>query len=270
MSSRAIQFGCAETYDAFGNRLSQQPSGTGLTCTSINTPVNANNRLSGPTYSSDAAGNLLYDGTNTLTYDREGRLATSFSPTIGGTATYLYGADGQRVNKTFGSFQTEYIRDPDGSLLAIYVNGSYVGNFQDMWVGGKHFGEATVASGNASQTENFALTNWLSSQAAYTSPATGVPTAAYLSLPFGDAQTDLFGSNNDDIHFTSKERDGESGNDYFEARYYASSMGRFMSPDDFWKDTNLADLQSLNKYAYSRNNSLRYMDLMVRQRPKQQ
>ena len=32
-------------------------------------------------------------------------------------------------------------------------------------------------------------------------------------------------------HFTGKERDTESGNDYFSARYYASSMGRFMSPD---------------------------------------
>jgi len=31
--------------------------------------------------------------------------------------------------------------------------------------------------------------------------------------------------------FTGKERDAESGNDYFEARYYSSSMGRFMSPD---------------------------------------
>jgi RHS repeat-associated protein len=30
---------------------------------------------------------------------------------------------------------------------------------------------------------------------------------------------------------TGKERDAESGNDYFGARYYASSMGRFMSPD---------------------------------------
>jgi hypothetical protein len=29
---------------------------------------------------------------------------------------------------------------------------------------------------------------------------------------------------------TSKERDAESGNDCFEAWYYASSMGRFMSP----------------------------------------
>jgi RHS repeat-associated protein len=31
--------------------------------------------------------------------------------------------------------------------------------------------------------------------------------------------------------FTGKERDAESGNDYFGARYYASSMGRFSSPD---------------------------------------
>ncbi len=31
--------------------------------------------------------------------------------------------------------------------------------------------------------------------------------------------------------FTGKERDAESGLDYFGARYYASSMGRFMSPD---------------------------------------
>ena len=31
--------------------------------------------------------------------------------------------------------------------------------------------------------------------------------------------------------FTGKERDTESGNDYFGARYYSSAMGRFMSPD---------------------------------------
>ena len=29
--------------------------------------------------------------------------------------------------------------------------------------------------------------------------------------------------------FTGKERDTESGNDYFGARYYASTMGRFLS-----------------------------------------
>jgi RHS repeat-associated protein len=34
-----------------------------------------------------------------------------------------------------------------------------------------------------------------------------------------------------EYRFTGKERDTESGLDYFGARYYGSSMGRFMSPD---------------------------------------
>ena len=33
--------------------------------------------------------------------------------------------------------------------------------------------------------------------------------------------------------FTSKERDGETGLDYFLARYYSSTQGRFTSPDEF-------------------------------------
>jgi RHS repeat-associated protein len=32
-------------------------------------------------------------------------------------------------------------------------------------------------------------------------------------------------------HFTGKERDTESGNDYFGARYYSNAMGRMISPD---------------------------------------
>jgi RHS repeat-associated protein len=36
--------------------------------------------------------------------------------------------------------------------------------------------------------------------------------------------------------FTGKERDTESGLDYFGARYYASSMGRWMSPDKPFAD----------------------------------
>jgi hypothetical protein len=33
------------------------------------------------------------------------------------------------------------------------------------------------------------------------------------------------------MNITGKERDTESGNDYFGARHYLSSMGRFLSPD---------------------------------------
>ncbi len=61
--------------------------------------------------------------------------------------------------------------------------------------------------------------------------------------------------------YTGKERDSESGNDYFGARYYASSMGRFMSPDPsglyFADPTNP---QSLNLYSYVRNNPLINID----------
>jgi RHS repeat-associated protein len=65
--------------------------------------------------------------------------------------------------------------------------------------------------------------------------------------------------------FTGKERDAESGNDYFGARYYASTMGRFLSPD--WSAkiepvpyAKLDNPQSLNLYAYVQNNPLARFD----------
>jgi RHS repeat-associated protein len=58
--------------------------------------------------------------------------------------------------------------------------------------------------------------------------------------------------------FTGKERDTESGNDYFGARYYSSSMGRFLSPDQL--GGHLYDPQTLNKYSYVRNNPLSLTD----------
>ena len=77
---------------------------------------------------------------------------------------------------------------------------------------------------------------------------------------------------------TSKERDIDTGLDYLLARYYSSTQGRFISPDEFTggpdelfyfaddaseNPTFYADLrkpQSLNKYQYSYNNPLRWVD----------
>jgi RHS repeat-associated protein len=64
---------------------------------------------------------------------------------------------------------------------------------------------------------------------------------------------------------TGKERDDESKNDYFEARYYSSSMGRFMSPDWSAKEdpvpyAKLDDPQTLNLYSYVQNNPLTRVD----------
>ena len=70
--------------------------------------------------------------------------------------------------------------------------------------------------------------------------------------------------------FTGKERDAESGLDNFGARYFGSSMGRFMSPDFGglfgeshpdpvpWAD--LENPQTLNLYAYGLNNPVTNAD----------
>jgi RHS repeat-associated protein len=62
--------------------------------------------------------------------------------------------------------------------------------------------------------------------------------------------------------FTSKERDAETGLDFFGARYYGSIMGRFLSPDSLFVDQFEHDPQSWNLYTYVRNNPLRYIDLL--------
>ena len=65
--------------------------------------------------------------------------------------------------------------------------------------------------------------------------------------------------------FTGKERDPESGNDYFEARYFSSGFGRFMSPDWSAKEepvpyAKLDDPQTLNLYGYVGNNPVGRVD----------
>jgi len=60
---------------------------------------------------------------------------------------------------------------------------------------------------------------------------------------------------------TGKERDAESGNDYFGARYYGSTMGRWMSPDPAGlAAVNPSYPQTWNLYAYAANNPLIYTD----------
>lgn len=56
--------------------------------------------------------------------------------------------------------------------------------------------------------------------------------------------------------FTGKERDSETGLDYFGARYYGSNMGRFTSPDKPFADQHVYDPQSWNLYSYTRNNPI--------------
>jgi RHS repeat-associated protein len=59
---------------------------------------------------------------------------------------------------------------------------------------------------------------------------------------------------------TAKERDSESGLDYFGARYYGSALGRYTSPDPSNAGARIHNPQSWNMYGYTLNNPLRYVD----------
>jgi RHS repeat-associated protein len=60
--------------------------------------------------------------------------------------------------------------------------------------------------------------------------------------------------------FTGKERDIETGLDYFLARYYSSAQGRLTSVDPENAGADEDDPQSWNGYAYALNNPLLYID----------
>jgi RHS repeat-associated protein len=60
--------------------------------------------------------------------------------------------------------------------------------------------------------------------------------------------------------FTGKERDAETGLDYFGARYFSGAQGRFTSPDPDNYDARLEQPQSWNMYGYTWNNPLKYVD----------
>ena len=60
---------------------------------------------------------------------------------------------------------------------------------------------------------------------------------------------------------TQKERDNETGLDFFGARYYSSMQGRFTSADPVYFQTDMTtDPQRLNLYGYTRNNPLKFID----------
>lgn len=60
--------------------------------------------------------------------------------------------------------------------------------------------------------------------------------------------------------FTGKERDAETGLDYFGARYLSAAQGRFTSPDPLLNSGRPEIPQSWNRYAYTLNNPLKYVD----------
>ncbi len=133
--------------------------------------------------------------------------------------------------------------------------------------GGKQLAEYStiVATGTAAKV-NYLTNDHLGSPRINTD-ATGTVTARHDYHPFGEEiatsqRTPGLGYQSDTVRkqFTGYERDGETDLDFAQARYYASSKGRFFSPDDFINDTDPLRPQSWNLYAYVQNCPLKLVD----------
>lgn len=278
-------------YDSFGNRTGEGEMTAAAACPNPITQANhsswaqynTSNQLTAnsvvASFLYDDAGNILNDGSNKYVYDLDGRICAVTPVAAGGTITqYVYDAEGRRVAK--------------GTLTALPASGqvcsaptaangfSLVGAGAALYLRGEHGDQDTEldGSGNWRHTNVFAgggltatydtgtkvtlsfnYSDWLGSKRLQSS-FSGAAQNSWASDPFGAYLNPLgTGADATEHHFTGKERDVESGNDYFGARYYESGLGRWLSPD--WAPgpaivpyAAFADPQSLNLYLYVRDN----------------
>jgi len=202
-------------------------------------------------YSYDAAGNMTHDATTNTNYsfDQENRI------TGAGAYTYTYDADGNRVEKSTGG------SSPTGTLYwymspGIVAESDLTGPLKSEYV--FFDGERVARKDFSGSTTSvfYYFSDHLKTASVITDSA-GTIKAESDYYPWGG---ELQFVNNDSNHykFTGKERDSETGLDYFGARYYGNWLGRWMSPDWAGKPepvpyANLADPQTLNLYGYVRN-----------------
>jgi RHS repeat-associated protein len=270
------------TYDNFGNRKVEAFSTTpcrGTLNTTTWATYDTNNRFTGTTYKTvmavgngyDLAGNITDDGINKYAYDNEERVCAVQNSV--GAIQYVYDASGNRIAKGNITAFNCNIASNGFALTAAYVvdhagqqvtefNGSGTWQYSNVYAGGKLLATYTPPM------TLFHFNDWLGTMRVTTN-ADGSQSNCWTSLVFGNnyAPCNPSVSDTPDLHYTGKEHDVESGNDYFGARFMANRMGRFMSPD--WsvkpKDVPYSDLhdpQSLNLYADVRNNPLTQVDGM--------
>jgi RHS repeat-associated protein len=222
------------------------------------TASSATNQVTTAGYGYDVVGNMTADGRTGYAYsfDAENHM-TQASGTPSGTWAYTYDGNGLRVEKTNGTIGTLYWRDLAGNTVAeTDLTGSTTDSAYREYI---FFAGQRVAQRDATTpTPNvyFYYTDQVGSTTAI-STAAGVSCYQATFTPYGqEMATQTTCSTN--YKFTGYERDAETGFDYAFARYYNSSLGRFMSPDPL--AGSIADPQTLNRYAYVGNSPTNFAD----------
>ena len=238
------------TYDPWGNLTNKTPGSPAGE--NLNMPADTNNHLSGLTY--DAAGNVKNDG-SAYVYDAENRIITA------GTVSYTYDAYGRRVQKSTG---INYWYGIGGQIMAETDSS---GN----WTNYIFFAGQRLAR-NVSGDIKYFITDHLHSTGMFVDKAG----ASYATDVLDDNDFYPWGgvvpgvgktTSNNTIKFTGQYRDTDTAAnlDYFGARYYSNTIGRFMSPDWAAKPTTVpyakfGDPQSLNLYNYVENGPVNRVD----------
>jgi RHS repeat-associated protein len=180
--------------------------------------------------------------------DQENRIATATKSGV--TTTYTYDDDGNRVEKSSGGSGTLYWYMSPG----IVAESDLLGNLQSEYV--FFDGERVARKDFPGLAVSYYFSDHLKTASVITDSVGNVKSESDY-YPWGG---ELQFVNNDSNHykFTGKERDSETGLDYFGARYYSNGLGRFITPDWAAKATavpyaEFADPQSLNLYTYVRN-----------------
>ena len=265
------------SYDAFGNLSDTGTNTTGGNVTFINYSTSNNNRIANDsmgTFSYDAAGNVLFDGVNSYAYDGAGRLCAVQNPDTHAITQYLYNAESVRTARlnggaTLGCYTggaispTElFVVDTAGNQVTEIGVGTGPDNWQ--WTRTNVFAAGGLLATFDPYGLHFHLSDWLGNRRVQVSGTTGSAELTCANNPWGTGLScaeSQYGGQPDatEHHFTGKERDTESGLDYFGARYYGSNMGRMMSPDS-GVDQHPEDPQTWNLYSYGRNNPLAFVD----------
>ncbi|MGA9772165.1 MAG: RHS repeat-associated core domain-containing protein [Blastocatellia bacterium] len=237
------------TYDRYGNRRFDAANTTPINVLGPNPTIDtATNRYAaGQGYSYDLAGNLKNEPGKIYDYDAENRLVNYNN----GAAKYYYDGDGRRVKTVVGSVTTLYVYNASGQLIAEYKSDPVpppAGGGGTSYMTTDHLGSTRVVTNGS-----------------------GVVKARYDYLPYGEeiasniggrsGASGYGGADSTRQKFTSKERDNETGLDYFLARYYSSAQGRFTSPDIPFAGQDYTNPQSWNLYTYCGNNPLTLVDL---------
>jgi RHS repeat-associated protein len=245
----------ANGYDRYGNRWVDL--GGGNQSLYFNS---ANNRITTSGYVYDAAGNLTNDTLHTYGFDAENKIKT----VDGVSDVYRYDGDGNRVRKNFATGEKVRMVYSGGQLIAEYDLSN--GALKKEYVYGANGLVATIEPTNGTR---YTTADHLGSPRVITNSSGGV-VSRHDYMPFGIEIGVTVGGRTagmgygviDNVRqkFTQKERDNETGLDYFGARYYSSVQGRFTGPDKPFVDQDDFEPQSWNLYVYTRNNPLRYID----------